>query len=123
MFVDKVRFLKKFMKVPVSMDPKLKTPFQILEKLGKTYPKVTFIVGEDRVEEFSAQMSKYTEEWGISEFNVIKSGDRTEGISGTAMRNFVALNKFKELKDNLPSSASDEDAKELFDLVKTGMKI
>jgi FAD synthase len=122
-FEDKIAYLKRLMQVPVSDDAKLKTPFQILEKLGKKYPKVTFIVGEDRVEEFEKQMSKYTEQWGITDFKVVKSGNRTEGVSGTAMRNFVSLNKFKEFKDNLPSTATDSDAKELFDLVKQGMKI
>ena len=56
-FEDKVKFANKFFPIKVSTDTKLKTPFQILEELGKQgYKNVYFVVGEDRVEEFKNNM-------------------------------------------------------------------
>ena len=39
------------------------------------------------------------------------------------MRNYVKLNQFDKFKENLPKTATEEDAKELFALVKTGLRI
>lgn len=122
-FEDKVNYLEKLMKVKVSKDTKLKTAFQILEHLGKTYSDVTFIVGEDRVQEFTDRMSKYTKDWGIDTFNVIESGKRTKGVSGTDMRSYVQNDDFESFMKNLPLNTSKEDAKDIFDLVKKGLKV
>lgn len=122
-FDQKTKYLEELMHVKVNTDKSLKTPFQILEYLGKTYNDVTFIVGEDRVEEFTNNMSKYTKEWGIDNFKVISSGARTPGVSGTDMRNYVKLNQFEKFKENLPLNTDEKTAQELFDDVKEGMKI
>lgn len=121
-FDTKVKYLKKFFDVNVSADKTLKTPWQILEALAKKFKNIYFIVGEDRVEEFQ-RMHNYTEKLGIEHLEVLESGKRQAGVSGTDMRNYVKLNQFNKFKDNLPSKATDQDAKELFDAVKTGLKI
>lgn len=121
-FDTKIKYLKKFFVVTVSTDRNLKTPWQILEALAKKFKNIYFIVGEDRVEEFQ-RMHNYTEKLGIEHLEVLESGKRQAGVSGTDMRNYVKLNQFNKFKDNLPSKATDQDAKELFDAVKTGLKI
>lgn len=121
-FETKVKYLKKFFDVNVSADKTLKTPWQILESLAKKFKNIYFIVGEDRVEEFQ-RMHNYTEKLGIEHLEVLESGKRQAGVSGTDMRNYVKLNQFDKFKENLPKSATDEDAKELFALVKTGLRI
>lgn len=121
-FETKVKYLKKFFDVNVSADKTLKTPWQMLEALAKKFKNIYFIVGEDRVEEFQ-RMHNYTEKLGIEHLEVLESGKRQAGVSGTDMRNYVKLNQFEKFKENLPKSATDEDAKELFALVKTGLRI
>jgi len=122
-FETKTKYLEKFFDVKVNKDKSIKSAFQALEYLGKIYSDVTFIVGEDRVEEFKNQMSKYASQWGVTNFKVQESGKRTAGVSGTDMRNYVKLNQYDKFKDNLPSTATDNDAEELFELVKIGLKI
>lgn len=122
-FETKVKYLEELMDVKVSKDKTLKNAFQILEQLGKHYSDVTFIVGEDREVEFRNQMIKYAKQWGIDKFEVINSGARTPGVSGTDMRNYVKLNQFEKFKENLPLNINDDTAKQLFDDVKKGLKI
>lgn len=122
-FEDKVKFANKFFPIKVSTDTKLKTPFQILEELGKQgYKNVYFVVGEDRVEEFKNNMSKYTKDYGIEHFEVLNSGKRTEGVSGSDMRKYVLDDDFESFKKNAPKSAKESDVKEMFDLVKEGLE-
>jgi len=121
-FDTKVKYLKKFFDVKVSTDKNLKTPWQILEALSKKFKNIYFIVGEDRVEEFQ-RMHQYKDKYGIETLEVLESGKRKAGVSGTDMRNYVKLNNFEKFKSNLPSTATDDDAETLFELLKVGMKI
>lgn len=122
-FETKLGYLEKMMDVNVSKDKTLKNAFMILEELGKKYSDVTFIVGEDRVEEFDRQMSKYTEKWGITNFKVVDSGKRMKGVSGTDMRNYAKFDNFEKFKENLPLNISYDIAQKIFDEVKSGLKI
>lgn len=113
----KIRYLEKFFNIKVNKDKKLNNAFKILENLAKDYKRVFFVVGEDRVQDFQS-MKKYAKEWGIEEFNIIESGKRTPGISGTQMREYAKQDNFVDFRKGLPSKATDKDAKEIFDLVK-----
>ena len=122
-FKDKVQFANKFFNIKVSENPSLKTAFQILEDLGKQgYKTVYFVVGEDRRDEFSNQMSKYTKDYGIDKFEVISSGARTEGVSGTDMRKYAQNDDFESFKKNAPKNAKESDVKNMFNKVKEGLK-
>lgn len=123
-FKDKIKYIKKFFKrgnTQVSVNPKLKNAFQILEELAKTHKKIYFIVGEDRISDFKS-MEKYAKEYGVTDFKIIESGKRTSGISGTKMREFAKNDDFDSFKKNLPSSAIESDAEDLFEKVKEGLQ-
>lgn len=121
-FDTKIKYIKKFFNVTVGTDKTLKTPWQIGEALSKKYSNLIFVVGEDRVQDFE-RMKEYKDKWGVDSIEIVKSGDRQEGVSGTDMRNYVKLNNFEKFKENLPSEASQKDAEDLFELVKKGLKI
>jgi len=120
-FEDKANYLEKFFNIKVPRGRDLKNAFQILEDLANQgYEEVYFVVGEDRVKDFQS-MKKYAAEWGIKKFDIIESGKRTKGVSGTDMRNFVKDGNFESFSNSLPSKATKKDAEDLFELVRKGM--
>ena len=122
-FEDKVHYLEKFFNLNVPKNKALKNAFQILEDLAKQgYERVYFIVGEDRVNDFQA-MKKYAKDWGIKHFEIIESGKRTKGVSGSDMRNYVKAGDFESFKKNLPAKATNKDAEDLYALVHTGLDL
>lgn len=128
-FKTKVKFLKKFFpKAEFITDPSLKTAFQVMDMLvAKGHKDITFVVGGDRVAEFKRQMAPYVnhkdpkKSWDLDKFEVLNSGERVAGVSGTDMRSYVSDDKFDDFKKNLPKGVSDRDAKAVFDAVKKGM--
>ena len=127
-FSDKIYFLKKFFpKMKVSEDNTLKNTFAILEDLiKKGYQRITFVIGEDRKNDF-VSLHKYSKQWAeendtIVDFNILVSGGRTKGVSGTDMRNAVKDDNFELFQSNLPKKANKSDAEDLFDKVKIGLK-
>ena len=131
-YKDKLKFLKKFFPKALIMDePKLKTPFQILEWLSdEGYRDVTLVVGGDRVAEFEKRIRPYVDQkdpdkahYDFDKFEVVNSGERKEGVSGTDMRNHVKSDDFDAFKAGIPKGVSDRDAQALFKTVKKGMKL
>lgn len=124
---DKLYYLEKMApsNVQVSKDTSLKTAFQILEDLvkNKGYKRIAFLVGADRENDFQS-MKNYAKEWSYGEatLEVVVSGERTEGVSGTDMRNYVKDNDFEKFKENLPKSIKERYAEELFNKVKIGLE-
>ncbi len=126
---DKIYFLRKVAPkgVKVSDDQSLKNSFSILEDLikNKGYKRIAFLVGSDRVSDFNT-MKKYAQEWssGTATLEVISSGNRKKGISGTDVRNFVKENNFEAFEKILPSRGlTHQDKLDLFDKVKAGMGV
>jgi len=133
-FSDKVKFMKKMFPIHakhISTDPSLNTAFKILAHLYKQgYTEVHFVVGADRVKEFTNLLGKYN---GVDvpnkdnyySFDVLKvepSGDRTKGVSGTDLRNFAKNGDFESFKEVLPPAFADSpDAKKLFDKVRKAL--
>ena len=112
---DKVKWLKKFFRgIKIIFDPKLKTPFQIIDQLLLKFDRVHFVVGGDRFLEFTKLMKKYYDDQVV----VVHSGGRVEGISATTLRNAVKSDDFKLFKSGLPSTASAKDAMGLFKQLK-----
>ena len=104
---QKVTFLRQiFPGVNFIADPNLKTAFAICKKLAEEgYDDVTFVVGDDRVNEFKTALGKYVKPKTAKDFNpkihypfkklqVVSSGGRKEGISGTALRAAVRKGDF-----------------------------
>jgi nicotinic acid mononucleotide adenylyltransferase len=104
---QKMAFLRQiFPGVNFVDDPSMKTAFAIAKKLSdEGYEDVTFVVGSDRVNEFSTQLSKYVKprtakdfdpkkHYPFKKFQVVSSGARKKGISGTDLRNAVRKGDF-----------------------------
>lgn len=115
----------------------------ILHKLSqlhsKGYKHVILAAGGDRVEDQSYDMvHKYNgsladakgnpHKHGYYNFDSIKvesTGERKKGISGTDMRKYAESGDFKKFNSNLPTNikANPDQAKELFNDVRGGMKL
>ena len=104
---QKMAFLRQiFPGVNFVNDPSMKTAFAICKKLAdEGYEDVTFVVGDDRVREFSVSLGKYVKprtakgfdpkiHYPFKKFKVESSGGRKEGISGTALRAAVRKGDF-----------------------------
>lgn len=112
---DKMFWLKKaFPSVNFVFDDKLKTPFQIVEHLLKSYDKVHLVVGGDRVKEFSVGMNKYYGDKVV----VVNSGGRTKGVSASDLRKAVKDDDFATFKKGVPSSLKSKDVEKLFTNLK-----
>lgn len=117
-------FLKMFPDARVSKDRSLKTPFMVLENLGKQYKRVIMVVGSDRVEQFKNDMSKYIEEWGIDYFDVVSAGIRdpdaagVEGMSASKARQLAAENNFDLFSQALPNSINNATKKVVFNKIR-----
>lgn len=87
-------------------DPSAKSAFIIAKKLAdEGYEDVTFVVGADRVDQFRTDMSKYVKPKTAKDFNpkihypfkkfqVVSSGSRKKGVSGTDLRNAIRKGDF-----------------------------
>lgn len=104
---QKMTFLRQiFPGVNFVDDPAARSAFIIAKKLAdEGYEDVTFVVGADRVNEFKTSMSKYVKPKTAKDFNpkihypfkkfqVVSSGARKKGISGTDLRNAVRKGDF-----------------------------
>lgn len=104
---QKMAFLRQiFPGVNFVEDASAKSAFIIAKKLAdQGYEDVTFVVGADRVDEFRSSMSKYVKPRTAKDFNpkihypfkkfqVVSSGARKQGISGTDLRAAVRRGDF-----------------------------
>lgn len=104
---QKMAFLRQiFPGVNFVDDPSARSAFIIAKKLAdEGYEDVTFVVGADRVSEFKTSMSKYVKSrtdkdfnpkihYPFKKFQVVSSGARKKGISGTDLRNAVRKGDF-----------------------------
>lgn len=111
--------------VNISDDAAIRTPFQALEELGKQYRNVIMVVGDDRVEAFTKQMAKYTEGWGIENFQVISAGTRdpdaegVEGMSASKARQFAMDGDYGNFALSLPNTLNDNLKKDVFQKLRT----
>lgn len=131
---QKMAFLRQiFPGVNFVDDPSMKTAFAIAKKLSdEGYEDVTFVVGSDRVSEFSTQLSKYVKpktakdfdpkkHYPFKKFQVVSSGARKKGISGTDLRNAVRKGDFATFAK--ASAARDKTlAKKIFDTTRVQLK-
>lgn len=119
---DKVSFLKQlFPKANISSDKKAGAINLVLPLLVKEkYRNIVFVVGSDRVPEFTALFAKYIKSkkekdfdpkkhYDFDSFKVVSAGERdpdasdVSGISGSKMREFVRNNDFASFMKYVPT--------------------
>jgi len=127
---QKMMFLRQvFPGVNFVDDPSMKTAFHICKKLAdEGYEDVVFVVGDDRVMEFSNSLGKYVKprtardfdpkkHYPFKKFKVESSGARKPGISGTDLRNAVRKGDFATFAK--ASAAKDKTlARKIFDATR-----
>ena len=128
---QKIRFLRQiFPGVNFVADRSAITAFAICRKLAdEGYDDVTFVVGDDRVADFRTQLSKYVKPKTAKDFNpkihypfkhfeVVSSGARKQGISGTDLRAAVRKGDFATFAK--ASAARDKSlARKIFSATKS----
>ena len=131
---QKMMFLRQiFPGVNFVDDPAMKTAFAICRKLAdEGYEDVTFVVGDDRVAEFKASFSKYVKpqtakdynpktNYPFKKFQVVSSGARKQGISGTDLRAAVRKGDFATFAK--ASAARDKTlARKIFTATRAQLK-
>lgn len=113
---------------------KLKTMFMIADTLYKEgFTSIAMVVGSDRVREFDILLNKYNGEKrkdGFYKFEVIKvlsAGQRdpdaegAAGMSASKMRKAAAENDFISFNNGIPDSLSNDETRELLNLIRKGM--
>lgn len=136
---QKVKFIK--LGVPtaakaIQQVPKIRTPFDAIKYLiDMGYENVIMVVGADRVNDFKKRIQPYIGHpdkkvaINLDSFDVVSAGARdpdSEGVSGMSaskMRHLAIKNNFRQFRKGVPSGLSDRFARELFDLVRVGMRI
>jgi len=127
---QKMMFLRQvFPGVNFVDDPSMKTAFHICKKLAdEGYEDVVFVVGDDRVVEFSNSLGKYVKprtardfdpkkHYPFKKFKVESSGARKPGISGTDLRKAVRKGDFATFAK--ASAAKDKTlARKIFDATR-----
>jgi predicted RNA binding protein YcfA (HicA-like mRNA interferase family) len=116
-YKTKVGFLRQlFPGLNVVDDPQANTAFAICKKLSdEGYDDVVMITGGDRVAEFKRSIGKYVlprtnpkfdpkKNYGFTHFDVINSGERKAGISGTNMRKFIKTGQFDKFMTVAPTT-------------------
>ena len=131
---QKMAFLRQiFPGVNFVDDSAMKTAFIICRKLAdEGYEDVTFVVGDDRVADFKSQMAKYVKPKTAKDFNpkihypfkkfqVVSSGARKQGISGTDLRAAVRKGDFATFAK--ASAAKDKTlARKIFTATRAQLK-
>ena len=127
---QKIRFLRQiFPGVNFVADRSAITAFAICRKLAdEGYDDVTFVVGDDRVAEFKSSLTKYVKpktakdynpkiHYPFKKFQVISSGARKKGVSGTDLRNYIRKGDFASFAK--VSAAPDKTlARKIFDATR-----
>ena len=110
--------------INVSANKEVKNPFAALEELGKTYDNVIMVVGSDRVEQFKTDMSKYTEEFGIKNFDVVNAGTRdpdsddVAGMTASKARALAVDGSFPAFAKAIPSTISVGTKRAIYRLIR-----
>lgn len=118
----------------IMLDRKIKTVFDVVTKLhSEGNKKVTMVVGSDRIREFEILLAKYNGVKGrhgfyhFEKIDVISAGDRdpdaddASGMSASKMRAAAKDNNFTQFSQGLPRNVNNNDAKQIYNSVRSGM--
>lgn len=113
--------------------PNFLSQASLLYKNGATH--LHMVAGADRIDEYDTILNKYNGVKGthgyfkFKQIEVHSAGERdpdaegVEGMSASKMREAAAKANFKQFKKGVPSNASNDDAKDLYNDVRKGMNI
>lgn len=125
---DKVRFARMAFGNIVQDSP-ARTLMDILKHLETKFKTATVVVGDDRVNEFRELLNKYNgKEYNFDSIEVVSAGQRdpdaegVEGMSASKMRQAVIDKDTQAFKAGLPAKLRSR-AKEVYDLIRHGMKL
>ena len=138
-YKEKIKFARKMFPRharQIIMDPSARNVFDIAVKLyNDGFKNVAMVVGSDRLREFDILLNKYNGKKGkhgfynFAKITVLSAGDRdpdadgAEGMSASKMRQAAADGDFTKFSQGLPKSASNPDAKSLYNSVRKGMNL
>ena len=127
-YKDKITFLRAmFPHMNIMDDPKIRTPWEALEELGKQYDEVVMVVGSDRKQDFETQMRPYLKDFGIEKFSIVSSGERdadasdVSGVSASKARALAKAGDFKSFSGTI--DGGEKLKKQLYTKVRQGMGI
>lgn len=113
--------------VNISNDKSIKNPYHALKEFLVKYDRAIFVVGGDRVDEFTERMTPYAKEWGIV-LEVKSAGKRVDegrginGVSGTKMREFAATGQKEKFLKWLPSNLKEGVKSLIYSRVRKDIK-
>lgn len=125
-------FPKTNLKISSKESPSYLTHAAELHKSGTQH--LVMVAGSDRVDNYHETLHKYNGEgegklYNFKSIKVVSAGERdpdaegVEGMSASKMREHAKNNNFDEFHKGVPSHVSDAHAKELFNHVRSGMKL
>jgi len=138
-YSDKIKFARKIFpkharNIIFDNTGKIVNVFKIADALySEGFTSIAMVVGSDRVREFDILLNKYNGENrtdGFYKFEVIKvlsAGERdpdAEGVSGMSaskMRQAAIDNDFISFNNGIPDTLSNDETKNLFNLIRKGM--
>ena len=127
-YKEKITFLRAmFPHMNIMDDPKIRTPWEALEELGKQYDEVVMVVGSDRRQDFESQMRPYLKDFGIEKFAIVSSGERdadssdVAGVSASKARAFARAGDFKSFSGTI--DGGEKLKQQLYTKVRQGMGI
>ena len=106
----------------------VRTPYEAMETLAQRYSHLIFVVGSDRVAEFT-KMASYAEQAGAKSFRILSAGERdpdaegVEGMSASKARALAASGDFEAFAQALPDTVSTTFKKGVYRLLRREMKI
>lgn len=113
-------------------DPGHRTIFDVLKKAHNDgYANVRIVGGADRVAEFEKLANNYNGKlYQFDKIDVRSAGDRdpdsendVEGMSASKQRKAAAEGDFQTFRKGIPSTYNDQQAKELFNAIRSAMQI
>jgi len=136
-YKSKIKYIRKIFprhSRSIILNNKIQNVFDVAVSLyDEGFRSITMVVGEDRINEFELLLKKYNGKkarhgfYHFNSINVISSGNRdpdSEGISGVSaskQRAAASDNDFTTFAQGLPNNVSNDDAKGLFNAVRSGL--
>lgn len=131
-YEQKIYWLKKAFhpRATIVRNKNIGNPFDAIDWLitKKKYTHIYFVVGGDRIDEFTSRIEKWaTKEYPEVSFFVFSAGKRAavkigkDDVSGSLLRRFASQNEFDKFKLGVPKSLSGQDALNMFYDVRVGM--
>lgn len=125
-------FPKTNLKVSSKESPSYLTHAADLHKSGTKH--LIMVAGSDRIDNYHQTLHKYNGEgegklYNFKSIKVVSAGERdpdaegVEGMSASKMREHAKNNNFGEFRKGVPSHVQEKHAKEMFNDVRSGMKL